>query len=588
MTLVRRARGLARGVLYASGNKQIFATKIEIFLTYRETSPMLLSAWRFFRRPAGHTWRRRAPTRQPFRLQLEYLEPRCNPTNPLLGQVIHAIDYSPTFEHFVPGGVFFDSDFANDAFVKLWGELGGVGRNDLKTMHDEGFNMVRLYNWSPTRAPVDGPADSGHYNFLRYAADLGLSVMVPVSDYFISNDKYAWSSGPNSDGYFDPIKNGQVSYDFDAAPEAIQQDLKDFVQSITDPGTGKIFTNVLLSVGNELNLNVAAPNGSINGLPPTASAASKLARTNWWMVNLERMITQINGQGVVPITSPVSTSDEGIGPISWFQAFVNGVNLGDTTPNGTQNPTVADPNQLGGPFTFDVPAGKTVSGPIPGVATTQSGVPTFKDWYFNSYNPYESPETLVKLLTEYDQGGSNNPYQWPGANFAGIPLLFTEMGKTRPNADPQVPEADKGAAVDLTAQGQKAQFADVVAQVKAMETYLKEHKGNTLFVGFTYFEFTDEPGTVKTGRETNFGAEMLAETQPNFSVGPLKDRQPTPGTYPPTTILIPDTMTEPEVFAGGALPATPYRVEKLVPVTSEGNPNGTELLKELHRLFKEA
>jgi hypothetical protein len=424
--------------------------------------------------------------------------------------------------------------------------------------------------------------DDGHYAFLKYATSLGLTVMVPVSNYFISNDQYAWSQAPNSQGYFDPIKNGQVSYDFDAAPAQIQQNLKDFIQSITDPSTNKIFTNVqAISVGNELNLNVAGK--PANGLLPVASAASKLARTDWWMVNLERMITQIPGQGIIPITSPVATSDEGIGPISWFQTFVYGVNLGQTVPNGTQNPTLASPNQVGGPFTFDVPAGKTVSGPIPGVATTQSGVPTFKDWYFNSYNPYESPDTLKKLLTQYDQGGTDNPYVWPGANFAGIPLLFTEMGINRPNADPQIPEADKGPAVDLTAQGQQEQWTKVVAQAKELETYLKDHKGNTLFVGYTYFEFTDEP-SAKQGRETNFGAEMLADTQPDWSRN---------GRYPPTTLLFtPEPETVVEVYGTRDnpqyTPVTKYRVEQHFPVTSGGYPNGASLLTELDKLFKEA
>jgi hypothetical protein len=496
--------------------------------------------------------------------------------------VIHAIDYSPTWEGFNPSDpppVAFDSDFFNDAFVKLWGEKGGQGRNDLKKIRGEGFNMVRLYNWSPSRAPVDGPADSGHWNFLKSAADLGLGVNVPVSDYFMSNDFYAWS-GENNQGYFDPIKNGQVNYDFDAAPAAIQQDLKDFVASITDPSTSKIFTSVkVISVGNEINLggpSQVGKKGTANGAPVGVSAASKLARTEWWMVNLERMITQIPGQGVIPLSSPVSTSDEGIGPISWFQAFVNGVNLDQTTPNGTVNPSVADQGQVNGPFKFDEPPGKEVtSGSIPGVTTPQDGVPLYSDWYVNSYNPYESPETLVKLLTEYDQGtGSDNPYQWPGANFAGIPLLFTEMGINRTNADPKVPSAEKPASIDLTAEGQTAQTADVIAQVKAMEGYLKDHPGNTLFIGFTYFEFTDEP-TNKPGREATFGAEMLAETTTN----------PLLRTYPPTEQLF-MAETEPEVFAGGPLPAAPYRVEKFFPVTSKGHPDGTEMLAELHKLFK--
>jgi hypothetical protein len=525
--------------------------------------------------------------------------------------VIHAINYSPTWQGFQATGSFFDSDFANDGVVALWGREkngkpdlnpatnmtnGSQGRNDLATIAAEGFNVVRLYNWSPSRAPVGGPAASAHWNFLRYAAQLKpndgssdhLGVIVPVSDYFLSNDKFAWSGG-NSQGYFDPIKNGQVSYDFDAATAAIQQDLLDFVKSITDPATGKIFSSVFaLSAGNEIDLGgpSQAPNGTANGAPVGVSAASKLARTEWWMVNLERVIMQIPGQTPIDITSPVSTADLGVGPMSWFQAFVNGVSLGQTTPHDTVNPSVTNPNQVGGPFAFSgEPASlPPVTGSIPGVATAVPGVPGFEQWYVNGYQAYQDPQGYLNILTQYDQGGSSSPYQWPGQKF-NVPLLITEMGISRSNADPQVAPIDKGAAVDLTALGQKSQYAAVSAQVEAIETYLKQHKGTTLALGFAYFEFTDEP-TFKQGVESTFGAEMLADTQPTVFIGPLNNKgKPTPGTYPQTTLLF-VAQSEPETFAGGPLPSAPYRVEKLFAVTSEGHPHGTTLLDHLRSLFK--
>jgi hypothetical protein len=569
---------------------------------------MFLSAWRFFRRSPGARYGRRSPARRPsFRPQLEALEPRWNPARHHLGPVIHAINYSPTWQGFQPTGSFFDSDFAHVGVVDLWGRQkngkpdlnpatnktdGSQGRNDLATIADAGFNVVRLYNWSPTRAPVRGPADSAHWDFLRYAARLKpndgssdhLGVIVPVSDYFLSNDKYAWSGG-NAQGYLDPVKNGQVSYDFDAAPKAIQQVLLDFVKSITDPSTGKIFTSVFaLSVGNEIDLGgpSQAPNGTANGAPVGVSAASKLARTEWWMVNLERMILQIPGQGPVGITSPVSTADLGVGPLSWFQAFVNGVSLGQQTPNATQNPSVTNPNQVGGPFAFTgEPANlPPVTGSIPGLVT----VPGFEQWYVNGYQAYQDPQGYLNILTQYDHGGSSSPYQWPGQKF-NVPLLITEMGISRSNADPQVVPDDKGAAVDLTALGQKSQVAAVIAQVEKIEEYLAAHKGSTLDMGYTYFEFTDEP-TFKQGVESTFGAEMLAGTQPTVSIGPLDPSgHPTPGTYPRTTLLF-VAQTAPQTFAGGPLPSMPYRVEKLFAITSAGHPHGTTLLDLLQKLFR--
>ncbi len=587
---------------------------------------MFPRAWRLFRRPNDARLRRRPRGPQfSFRPQLESLEPRLAPsvlgahagrrdlrlasaaTAAYHGPVIHGINYSPTWQGFQPTGSFFDSDFANDAFVDLWGrEKGGKpelnpmtntgagsrGRNDLAAIAEEGFNLVRLYNWSPTRQNLGAPPDSAHWNFLRYAERLKphdgysshLGVVVPVSDYFVSNDKFAWSAG-NAQGYFDPVKNGQVSYDFDAAPQPIQQDLLDFVKSITDPTDGKIFKSVFaISVGNEIDLGgpSQAPNGTANGAPVGVSAASKLARTEWWMVNLERMIQQIPGQAPVRLTSPVSTADLGPeGPISWFQAFVDGVSLGQTVPHATMNPSPQNPGQVGGPFAFTgEPANlPPVTGSIPGVAT----VPGYEQWYFNTYQAYQNPQGYRNIYTQYDQGGSTSPYQWPGQHFV-VPLLITEMGISRSNANPQVAPRDKGAAVDLTAVGQRNQFEDVSAQARAMEEYLREHAGNTLNMGYTYFEFTDEP-TAKQGVESTFGAEMLANTQPTVSIGPLNPSGfPTPGTYPNTTVLF-MAQTAPERFAGGDLPAMPFPVEKLFSVTSEGHPHGTTLLNHLRSLF---
>jgi hypothetical protein len=572
---------------------------------------MFLSAWRFFRRPPGARYGWRSSARQPsFRPQVEALEPRWNPTRLHLGHLIHAINYSPTWQGFTATGSIFDSDFANDAFVDLWGrEKNGKpdlnpatnmtddsrGRNDLATIAAEGFNVVRLYNWSPTRQVlVNGFPDSAHVKFLRYAQALKpndgvsqhLSVIVPVSNYFLSNDKFAWSGG-NDQGYLDPILNGQVSYDFAAAPKAMQQALLDFVKSIKDPSTGEIFTSVFaISVGNEIDLGgpSQAPNNTANGAPVGVSAASKLARTEWWMVNLEREILKIPGQTPIRITSPVSTADLGVGPSSWFQAFVNGVNLGQQVPNATENPGVPNPNQ----FAFVEPSNlPPVAGNIPGVAT----IPGFEQWYFNTYQAYQNPQGYVNILTQYDQGGSSSPYQWPGQHF-DVPLLILEMGISRSNANPQVvgPNPDstaqlKGAAVDLTALGQKSQVAEVFARAQAMEKYLTAHKGNTLDMGYALFEFTDEP-TFKHGVESTFGAEMLADTQPTVSIGPLDPSgHPTPGTYPRTTLLF-VAQTAPQTFAGGPLPSMPYRVEKLFPITSEGHPHGTTLLDLLQKLFR--
>jgi hypothetical protein len=297
------------------------------------------------------------------------------------------------------------------------------------------------------------------------------------------------------------------------------------------------------------------------------------------MVNLERKIQEQTGQSI-RITSPVSTADLGIGPLSWFQAFVNGVNLGDTVPNATVNPSLSNPGQINGVFEFSFqPGGKQVTGQIPGLSTISG----YEQWYFNGYQAYQDPQGYVNIYRQYDAGGvpssgkgqTGTPYHWPGQTF-NVPLLITEMGITRSNADPGVPTVQKGAAVDLTAQGQSFQFKQVSAMASAMEQYIAQYKSTTWNMGYSYFQFTDEP-TFKQGAESTFGAMMLAATQADYSIGPGN----TPGTYPNTTVL----FTAPgvaETFAGGALPATPYPVPQLFPVTNQG---GTTLLDALKQIF---
>src|SRR5262249_15466536 len=251
---------------------------------------------------------------------------------------------------------------------------GSRGRNDLKTIADAGFNLVRLYDWGPSRTNAGGPTDGAHRNFLKYAYSLkpndGYSqhpeVIVPVSAYFLSNDHFAWAFA-NSQGYTDPVKDGKVSYDRDAAPQSIRDDLDAFINSITIMHNGDRMISpavFAISVGNELegtfqdqqneqpylNPKFGKIDDTNQQAPKTVNAASKLARAEWWMVNLEEELAKVPGGDKVRITSPVSTADYGAGTISWFQVFINGVNLGDTVPHDTHNGD--NPGILNGTFDF--------------------------------------------------------------------------------------------------------------------------------------------------------------------------------------------------------------------------------------------
>lgn len=89
--------------------------------------------------------------------------------------------------------IYFGSDIAYDPMTPLWGTnyksskgsaCGGAGnaqcRNDLQTVHGMGANLVRLYDWEPR---------NHHLNFLNYCDNLGIKVLVPVSNYFVKPDQ---------------------------------------------------------------------------------------------------------------------------------------------------------------------------------------------------------------------------------------------------------------------------------------------------------------------------------------------------------------------------------------------------------------
>jgi hypothetical protein len=581
---------------------------------------MFLSSWRFFRQSAGAKNSQRPAARRPsVRPQLEALEPRWVPAG-YGGPVIHAMNYSPTWHGWNPHSLppaFFDSDFAHDGAAALWGRVkngkpdlnlatnktdGSRGRNDLATIAAKGFNLVRLYDWGPSRTNAGGPKDGAHLNFLKYAYSLKpndgyshhLKVIVPVSAYFLSNDHFAWAFA-NSEGYTDPVKDGKVSYDLDAAPQSIQDDLADFIASITvtnpDNGAKSISPAVFaISVGNEIEGTfqdqqneqkyLMPTRGKIDDTdqqaPNTVNAASKLARAEWWMVNVERELAKITGGDKVRLTVPVSTADLGPeGPLSWFKAFIDGVKLGDTVPHATHNGDSG--GILGGTFNFTFVAkdkgGQAlppVTGSIPGLASL-TGLRPYDQWFFNTYQAYQNPQGFKNIFQQYDSGGTNSPYQWPGRQKLNVPLLILEMGLDRNQRDDQVPPNDKGRAVNLTAKGQQIQHDKLMARAEAMEEYLKEHEGQTEAMGYTLFEFNDEVGR-KSGSEAVFGAEMMADTQPEVSLE---------GHYPKATLLF-EAKTNAQKFAGGDINSGAFPVQELFPVKGKSR----SLLDDLQTLFE--
>jgi hypothetical protein len=199
------------------------------------------------------------------------------------------------------------SDFATQAFQGLWGTVpgqGNQGRNDLAAFQSAGYNLIRLFNWDPTLGTTvtnpQTPSDlQAHTAFLDAAYSGGSQVMVPVSNYSLSNAQFGWVYLP---GEAPPGKStGQIadpstSFAFNDpnVPSHIRTSLMQFIQSVTQPATdpnnptGQARINPAvqsISVGNEidLGLNVGTPGGG--GLP---NATEKLLRAEWWMINLRQ------------------------------------------------------------------------------------------------------------------------------------------------------------------------------------------------------------------------------------------------------------------------------------------------------------
>jgi len=373
-----------------------------------------------------------------------------------------------------------DSDFANDAFASLWGKQyqdapsgdpskphdnGTNYRDDLGTIHKDGFNLIRLYDWNMARGTT-ATSNTGldHINFLNYAKELGIKVVVPVSNFFLSNSGDAWNSTtPNA------------SYTFDSAPDKIQRSFKQFIASITDPSTGKIHESVMISVANEPDY-LAGPIAD----PPVTNASQALSRINWWIYNLHQQINGSSANGpdgspvvngasgaIVPIGATFGNGDQDPGTFgSWFKALVSGAQAGSGLPS-----------KWAGASTF--------TATVKGLAEVDSN---FASYYFNSFNigqsntvdPYNN--TIAKTLNLLDTGAS----PWPGATF-NVPLMLMEV--FTPNRALYGPGAE----------GEAKMAKAAVKEAKDIEAYLKAHNAGTPssttnLMGYNYFEFNDEPG----------------------------------------------------------------------------------------------
>lgn len=386
---------------------------------------------------------------------------------------VFGVVYSPTWTTWSPPyansgaqAQFSDSDFFNDSFQALWNHgqdtSSNAYRNDIGVIGSSGFNLARLYDWGATRG-WNGTYGNAHINFLDQAHKSGVQVMVPISNYFLSDDTYAWNGN-------DP----DASYSFTSAPVDIQNALKQFVSSVVV--NADIHPAVhSFSVGNEIDINTFVGQGSSGAVDP----ASRLARVIWWIVNLQIQISSAKYRYVL-LTSPISNADQGNPatgnpPLSyWFQAFLSGVTTSTNLPEGTTG---------GSSSTFS--AAWSGIGDIIGYNNL---------WYFNSVNIYQTGSGLTTTLGQYDSWSSeptNNSLNWPGEQFS-VPLLLTEIGVTRSGND---------------SSGQQIQYTAVTEEiVQPIVNYLATNTSSYL-MGFCLYEFSDE-----LTLSANWGLYMVEST----------------------------------------------------------------------------
>lgn len=324
-----------------------------------------------------------------------------------------------------------------------------------------------------------GPAPD-HINFLDHAYALGIQVVVPVSDYFLGDNQYAWNG-----------KAPDSAYSFGSAPQGIQNDFGLFVASITKGGNIHPAVHSV-SVGNEGDIG--------QGISGT-TASNFLARTIWWIVNLRQKIATIGPN--VMLSATFSNADQGGSQGSWFNCLLGGVTAQQQTPNGCA-------------------LGSTFATAVTGL---KSADPAYASYYYNSTNIGQNGTGLTQTLGYYDSGAS----PWPGAAM-NVPLLFMEVFTNNRN---QYPDANF-----------PTQAAAALNRVNALETYLKGHGGGspvstTWLMGYNYFEFNDEPSQPKTtglfayasvanAAQTGTTSTWYGTTFPNlsFNVHPLA---PNPG-----------------------------------------------------------
>lgn len=175
-----------------------------------------------------------------------------------------------------------DTDFANDDFAALWNVDGNnVGRKDLATIQGLGCNTIKMYNWSVPQP--NGYWMRNHQNFLAMAQQLGLSVIVPISNFFTGTAYNNRTSNGNPGG---PSS--------DSSLQTWIQDIVAEVYTGGNPGPA-----IIWAIGNEFD-------NSNNGAYGYCEAQD-IATIASYIIDAETNLG-ISASDVLAFTSPVTTA----------------------------------------------------------------------------------------------------------------------------------------------------------------------------------------------------------------------------------------------------------------------------------------
>ena len=344
-------------------------------------------------------------------IQAEEEQTSAIPANLTQLRPIQCIAYDPKPSDFFQNA-YFDSDFFNADFTGIWGDDGQPGaRKDLATFAGARLNMLHIYNWNAQRA--------NHKAFLDAAQQLGIKVMIPISNFTAQTITGTTDCPTCPKGYkaamdlvrgiFDQVYVGTTPHPAAAMWSIYNEyDLNGY-----DPVNVAFIVQAILTIENEANIPVA------NRLPITTPVSD----ATW--------NTQARNEANLPQAAPALNAALARAAATWLVTNP-GKNVDSPTPPdlpGAVLAMIAVSNALS-----DAQSVSHYRSPFDTSIVTVSVVPA-NFWgtrWIASSNPFRIGSALADYLTNPAQFQS----AWPGTTAFNTlpPLFFAEMGYSQVDA----------------------------------------------------------------------------------------------------------------------------------------------------------